>query len=296
MTSEERDEGSLRLLAVLGDIDDRFVMEAACSEATGSAGKQADASKGDSETELAQEGDIQKGTATAKVQVDMPADVASDAMPEAEGCGVAPADMLAHSKPETEGPDDVSAGKAPRSAPVEKASVDVSPGKAKGKVLRFTPERVRVLAGVGIAACLLVAGAIVFARPEMLGLNNPGPSEPAMMRGAVSRARGVGGQNRPEGAAIALPLRGEGMSRGRAFTVGAASAVVEPLFGVLCVLAVTAMQPLLPWLLGFAAGAMLFVSVRELIPEACCADDRYLGTLSVLLGFTVMMILDIALG
>ncbi len=186
MTSEERDEGSLRLLAALGDIDDRFVMEAACPEATGSAGKQADASKGDSETELAQEGDRQNGAATAKVQVNMPADVASDAMPEAEGCGTAPADMLAHSKPETEGPDDVSAGKAPRSAPVEKASVDVSPGKAKGKVLRFTPERVRVLAGVGIAACLLVAGAIVFARPEMLGLNNPGPSEPAMMRDQTS--------------------------------------------------------------------------------------------------------------
>ena len=186
MTSEERDEGSLRLLAALGDIDDRFVMEAACPEATGSAGKQADASKGDSETELAQEGDIQKGTTTAKAQVNMPVDVASDAMPKAEGCGVAPADMLAHSKPETEGPDDVSAGKAPRSAPVDKASVDVSPGKAKGKVLRFTPERVRVLAGVGIAACLLVAGAIVFARPEMLGLNNPGPSEPAMMRDQTS--------------------------------------------------------------------------------------------------------------
>ena len=86
------------------------------------------------------------------------------------------------------------------------------------------------------------------------------------------------------------------MSRTRAFAVGAASALVEPLFGVLCVLAVTALQALLPWLLGFAAGAMLFVSVRELIPEACCADDCYLGTLSVLLGFTVMMILDIALG
>lgn len=180
MTSEERDERSLRLLAALGDIDDCFVMEASCPEATGSVGKQADASKGDSETELAQESDRQNGAATAKAQVNMPADVASDAMSDAEGCGVAPADMFAHSKPETEGPDDVPAGKAPRSASVEKAPVDVSPGKAKGKVLRFTPERVRALAGVGIAACLLVAGAIVFARPEMLGLNNPGPSESAM--------------------------------------------------------------------------------------------------------------------
>lgn len=180
MTSEERDEGSLRLLAALGDIDDRFVMEAACPEATGSVEGQSNAIEHDNEAKLAQEGDRQNGAATAKAQVNMPADVASDAMSDAEGCSVAPADMLAHSKPETEGPDDVFAGKAPRNAPVEKASVDVSPGKAKGKVLRFTPERVRVLAGVGIAAFLLVAGAIVFARPEMLSLNNPGPSEPAM--------------------------------------------------------------------------------------------------------------------
>lgn len=186
MTSEERDEGSLRLLAALGDIDDRFVMEAACPEATGSVKGQSGAIEGGNETKLAQEGDRQNGAATAKVQVNMPADVASDAMSDAEGCGVAPADVLAHSKPETEGPDDVSAGKAPRNAPVEKAPVDVFPGKARGNVLRFTPERVRALAGVGIAACLLVAGVIVFARPEMLGLNNPGPSEPAMMRDQTS--------------------------------------------------------------------------------------------------------------
>lgn len=186
MTSEERDEGSLRLFAALGDIDDRFVMEAACPEATGSVEGQSNTIEHDNEAKLAQEGDRQNGAATAKAQVNMPADVASDAMPDAGGCSVAPADMLAHSKPETEGPDDVSAGKAPRSTPAEKAPVEASSGKTKGKVLRFTPERVRVLAGVGIAACLLVAGAIVFARPEMLGLNNPGPSEPAMMRDQTS--------------------------------------------------------------------------------------------------------------
>ena len=164
MTSEERDERSLRLLAALGDIDDRFVMEAVCPEATDSSGKQADASKGNSETELVQEGDMQTGMASAKAQGNMPADVTSDAMSEAEGC------------------DDVPAGKVPRSAPAEKAPVDAAAEKAPGKVLRFTPERVRALAGVGIAACLLVAGAIVFARPEMLGLNNPGPSELTMMQ------------------------------------------------------------------------------------------------------------------
>jgi len=164
VTSEERDERSLRLLAALGDIDDRFVMEAACPEATGSVGERADAIKGDNETELVQEADMQKGVAVAKVQVNMPADVTSDAMSEAEGC------------------DDVPAEKVSRSAPDEKAPVDAAAEKAPGKVLRFTPERVRALAGVGIAACLLVAGAIVFARPEMLGLNNLGPSEPAMTK------------------------------------------------------------------------------------------------------------------
>lgn len=119
---------------------------------------------------------------------------------------------------------------------------------------------------------------------------------PALMLGAASLALGIGIQNLPEGAAISLPLRQEGMPRGRAFLIGAFSAIVEPLFGVLTVFVVTLAQPLLPWLLAFAAGAMLFVSVRELIPEACCADRYYLGTLSVLLGFVVMMILDVALG
>lgn len=164
MTSEERDERSLRLLAALGDIDDRFVMEAACPGATVSVDEREDANKDAGEAELVQEGDIQKGVAAAEVQGNMPADVTSDAMSEAEGC------------------DDVPAEKVPRSAPDEKALVDAAAEKAPGKVLRFTPERVRALAGVGIAACLLVAGAIVFARPEMLGLNNPGPSEPAMTK------------------------------------------------------------------------------------------------------------------
>ena len=167
--------------------------------------------------------------------------------------------------------------------------------------LRGVSRMPRPLRAVSRSTALLTAAVTLHNIPEGMAVGlcfalAVESGEPAMMLGAVSLALGVGVQNLPEGAAIALPLRGEGMSRGRAFAVGAASAVVEPLFGVLCVLAVTAMQPLLPWLLGFAAGAMLFVSVRELIPEACCADDRYLGTLSVLLGFTVMMILDIALG
>jgi ZIP family zinc transporter len=119
---------------------------------------------------------------------------------------------------------------------------------------------------------------------------------PAMLLGAISLALGIGIQNMPEGAAISLPLRDEGMSRPKAFLIGALSAIVEPIFGILTVFIVTIAQPMMPWLLAFAAGAMLFVSVRELIPEACCQDRNYIGTLSVLVGFLIMMILDVALG
>ena len=95
--------------------------------------------------------------------------------------------------------------------------------------------------------------------------------------------------NIPEGMAVGLsPKR-------TALAVGALSALVEPVFGVLAALAVTVAQPLMPWLLGFAAGAMLLVTVRELIPEACGGAERA-GTLSVLAGFLLMMILDVALG
>lgn len=181
MTSEERNEQSLRLLAALGDIDDRFVMEAACPGATGSVDERADASKGVCEAELAQEGDMQKGAAVVRGRVNMPADVTSDAMSEAEGC------------------DDVPVEKMSRSVPAEKALVDAAAEKAPGKVLRFTPGRVRALAGVGIAACLLVAGAIVFARPEMLGLNNHGPSEPAMMQDQTNDTVALEGET-PEAA------------------------------------------------------------------------------------------------
>ena len=118
---------------------------------------------------------------------------------------------------------------------------------------------------------------------------------PALMAGAVSLALGIGVQNLPEGAAVALPLLDAGLPKRTAFAVGALSALVEPVFGVLAALAVTVAQPLMPWLLGFAAGAMLLVTVRELIPEACGGAERA-GTLSVLAGFLLMMILDVALG
>lgn len=120
--------------------------------------------------------------------------------------------------------------------------------------------------------------------------------QPALLLAACSLALGIGLQNLPEGAALSLPLHGQGLSKRSAFALGAGSAVVEPVFGVLSALAVTAAQPLLPYLLSFAAGAMLVVSVRELIPQACCGDDHYVGTLSILTGFVLMMLLDVALG
>ena len=120
--------------------------------------------------------------------------------------------------------------------------------------------------------------------------------DPALFTAAVALALGVGVQNFPEGAAIALPLRQEGMSRRRAFAFGALSGVVEPVFGLLTVLAVGSVRALMPWLLSFAAGAMLYVVVEELIPEANLSQGGHSGTLGVMAGFLMMMILDVALG
>ena len=117
------------------------------------------------------------------------------------------------------------------------------------------------------------------------------------MSAALALALGIGIQNFPEGAAVALPLRQEGVSPGRAFLYGSLSGVVEPIFGVLVVLAAGTIQPLMPWLLSFAAGAMLYVVVEELIPGAHLEDHSSRGgTLGVMAGFLLMMILDVALG
>ena len=108
---------------------------------------------------------------------------------------------------------------------------------------------------------------------------------------AAALALGIGVQNVPEGAAVALPLRQEGMSRPRAFSAAALSGAVEPLFGVAVVAAAGAAQRCMPWLLAFAAGAMLYVVVEELIPQAQGGG----GTCGYLAGFLLMMVLDTAL-
>ena len=114
--------------------------------------------------------------------------------------------------------------------------------------------------------------------------------------GAFALAVGMGMQNFPEGAAISLPLKKEGTSSKKAFIMGSLSGIVEPIFGVLTVALASVLLPYMPWLLSFAAGAMVYVVVEELIPEAHLGEHSHLGTLCVLAGFMLMMILDVALG
>ena len=118
------------------------------------------------------------------------------------------------------------------------------------------------------------------------------------LAGAAALAMGIGIQNFPEGAAISLPLRQAGMSRRKSFLCGAASGAVEPIAALLTVMAAGTVESLLPWLLSFAAGAMLYVVVEELIPEANLRHNHQThgGTFGVMAGFLIMMILDVALG
>ncbi|MDD3930249.1 MAG: ZIP family metal transporter [Sphaerochaeta sp.] len=120
------------------------------------------------------------------------------------------------------------------------------------------------------------------------------------MMGALVVAIGIGLQNLPEGAAVSIPLRRENLSRRKAFFYGQASGIVEPLGGVLGALLVTQMQPILPYALSFAAGAMIYVVVEELIPESQAEKGDHKGihyaTFGTMLGFVTMMVLDVALG
>ncbi len=119
----------------------------------------------------------------------------------------------------------------------------------------------------------------------------------ATLGGAIALALGIGIQNFPEGTAVSLPLCREGMAKGRSFLLGQASGMVEPVAGLIGVLFVTHMQSVLPYALCFAAGAMIFVVVEELIPESQRINAHIdLVTMATLAGFAVMMVLDVALG
>jgi len=118
----------------------------------------------------------------------------------------------------------------------------------------------------------------------------------ATLTGAIALALGIGIQNFPEGLAISAPLRREGMSRGKSFFYGQLSGIVEPIGAVIGAAAVLVMREVLPYALAFAAGAMIFVVIEELIPEAERGENTDIPTWGALFGFTVMMILDVALG
>ncbi len=122
--------------------------------------------------------------------------------------------------------------------------------------------------------------------------NNP---DAGMLAGAIALAIGIGLQNFPEGAAVSIPLRREGFSRRKAFFYGQLSGVVEPISAVLGAVAVIVISPILPFALSFAAGAMIFVVVEELIPEAQTGNETDISTLGAMIGFAVMMMLDVAL-
>ncbi|SHF71032.1 zinc transporter, ZIP family [Fodinibius roseus] len=118
----------------------------------------------------------------------------------------------------------------------------------------------------------------------------------ATVMGAVTLAIGIGIQNFPEGTAVSMPLRREGLSVGKSFWYGQLSGIVEPISAVIGAAAVLMIQPILPYALAFAAGAMIYVVIEELIPESQIRGNTDIATLGTMLGFTIMMILDVALG
>ena len=130
------------------------------------------------------------------------------------------------------------------------------------------------------------------------GLLKNGNYSPEALMGAVSIAIGIGLQNFPEGAAVSMPLRREGYSRTKSFLFGQASAIVEPIAGVLGAVLVSTIETILPFALSFAAGAMIIVAVHELIPE--CQENQneqpYQATMGIISGFAIMMLLDVMLG
>ena len=116
------------------------------------------------------------------------------------------------------------------------------------------------------------------------------------MAGAFALAIGIAIQNFPEGAIISMPLKTEGVSKSKAFVLGTLSGIVEPIGAIITILLTKSVVPILPYVLAFAAGAMIYVVVEELIPESQDGDHSNIGTIGVAIGFVVMMILDVALG
>ena len=129
------------------------------------------------------------------------------------------------------------------------------------------------------------------ANPELTGMN-----EVFSMGAAIALAIGIGIQNFPEGFAVSMPLRRQGVSRWKSWKWGQLSAIVEPIFAVIGAVIVMQVLPILPYALAFAAGAMIFIVVEEVIPESQRGGNTDIATMGLIFGFIVMMILDVALG
>lgn len=135
----------------------------------------------------------------------------------------------------------------------------------------------------GMAAGIIIAGALM----ENTGIT---------IAGAFALSIGIAIQNFPEGAIISMPLKAEGMSKGKAFLLGTLSGIVEPISALITILITNTIIPILPYLLSFAAGAMIYVVVEELIPESQVGEHSNIGTIGFAIGFVIMMILDVTLG
>lgn len=164
-------------------------------------------------------------------------------------------------------------------------------GEEKPEGLRVTWKRVTLLV-LAITLHNFPEGLAVGVAFGAAGVGIPGAS----IAGAMTLALGIGIQNFPEGLAVSMPLRRAGVSPGKSFWYGQLSGLVEPVAGVLGAAAVLLFRPLLPYAMAFAAGAMIFVVVEDLIPESHLGGNVDLATLGVMIGFAVMMILDVALG
>ncbi len=166
-----------------------------------------------------------------------------------------------------------------RDMPLEKAEgMKTSRERSMLLILAITIHNIPEGLAVGVAFGAIAAGV-----PE------------ATLGGAIAVAIGIGIQNFPEGTAVSVPLRKEGMSLRKSFFYGQLSGIVEPIAGVVGAIAVIAMQQILPYALAFAAGAMIFVVAEELIPEPVLEGNTHVATFGLMIGFAVMMVLDVAL-
>ena len=176
-------------------------------------------------------------------------------------------------------------------------------GFFSGGLLLFVADKIfnKILTKKNKRVLMLVSSITVHNIPEGLAIGIAFGSifygiNGATIISAIMLAIGIGLQNFPEGSAVSIPLLREGMSRKKAFTFGQLSAIVEPIFGVIGAILVLKVQILLPFFLAFAAGAMIYVVVSELIPESQSNEKKELMAIFTIIGFSLMMILDVALG